>query len=97
MPPKPDQILKAVESATGVPVDAMLADNRLARTSIARYLAMRLYHETHPWSSNMDAALAVGKKDPGTGRHGLMRADYLLKHDEAFQLAHKRATEALRA
>lgn len=96
MPPKPNEILLAVESATGVPVDHMLADNRLAKTSIARYLAMRLYHDTHPWSSNQDAALAVGKKDPGTGRHGLMRAAYLLENDAEFQQAHRVATEALK-
>lgn len=91
------QILAAVEQATGASAEEIKADTRTARVSIARFLAMRLYHETHPWSSNLDAAMAVNKKDPGTGRHGLMRADYLLKHDEAFQLAHKRATEALRA
>lgn len=93
----PAQILAAVEQATGASAEEIKADTRTARVAIARFLAMRLYHETHPWSSNLDAAMAVNKKDPGTGRHGLMRAAHLLQHDEAFQLAHKRATEALRA
>lgn len=93
----PAQILAAVEQATGASAEEILTDRRTARVAIARFLAMHLYRETHPWSSNQDAAMAVGRIDPSTGRHGLMRADYLLKNDEAFQLAHKRATEALRA
>jgi chromosomal replication initiation ATPase DnaA len=94
-PPKTKDILLAVESATGVPVSAMLADNRLHATSYARFLAMRIFAETHPWASHLDAAKAVGKKDPSTGRHGLMRSEYLMENDAAFRLAHKRAMEIL--
>ena len=94
-PPKTKDILHAVESATGVPVSAILADNRLQATSYARFLAMLLVKELHPWATNLDAAKAVGKIDAGTGRHGLMRAAHLMEHDEAFRLAHARATAIL--
>lgn len=90
-----DQILDAVHHATGARPDEILTDTRTARVALARFLAMRLYHETHPWSSNHDAALAVGKRDPGTGRHGLMRAEYLLEHDEEFRKAHAVARQKL--
>ncbi len=90
-----DQILDAVHHATGARPDEITADCRIARVAIARFLAMRLYSETHPWSSNLDAALAVKKRDPGTGRHGLMRAEYLLEHDEDFRKAHAVAREKL--
>ena len=93
-PPSAYEILLAVESATGIPTRAMLADNRLHATSHARFLAMLIYREAHPWSSNLDAALAVGKKDPGTGRHGLMRAAYLLQNDEQFKAAYARARQS---
>lgn len=91
----PAEILTAVHHATGASADEILTDCRTARVAIARFLAMRLYHDTHPWSSNQDAAIAVGKRDPGTGRHGLMRAAYLLENDAEFQQAHRVATEAL--
>ena len=94
-PPTAAQILHAVELATGVPITAILADNRLQATAYARFLAMLLVKELRPWSTNLDAALAVGKKDAGTGRHGLMRGRYLLENDPQFQLAHKRAMEIL--
>ena len=94
-PPSAYQILHAVEQATGVPTTAILADNRLQATSYARFLAMLLVKELHPWSSQQDAAKAVGKRDPSTGRHGLMRAAYLMENDEAFRAAHKRAMEIL--
>jgi len=58
------QILEAVSAATGVKPDAITSDNRLHATNYARFLAMRLYADTHPWASNLDAAKAVGKKDP---------------------------------
>jgi hypothetical protein len=94
-PPTTKDILLAVESATGVPVSAILADNRLHATNYARFLAMRLYADTHPWASNLDAAKAVDRKDPSTGKHGLMRSEYLMENDPAFRLAHKRAMEIL--
>ncbi len=95
MPPKPYEILCAVDCATGVPPYAILADNRLQRTQYARYLAMHLYRATHPFSTHMDAALAVGKRDPGTGRHGLMRAAYLLENDPDFRRAYEQAAKEL--
>jgi len=88
-------IIEAVAKATNTTKDELLADCRTPRVSIARFLAMLLYHESHPWSSNLDAALAVGKKDAGTGRHGLMRARYLLENDEAFRMAYGRAKQIL--
>lgn len=91
----PEQILAAVHKATGAKPEEILTDTRTARVAIARFLAMRLYHETHPWSSNLDAALAVNKRDPGTGRHGLMRAEYLLANDPDFRQAHARARAEL--
>lgn len=93
--PRPDEILLAVESATGVPPSVILADNRVLRTSYARFLAMLLYKETHAWVSNHDVAQIVGKKDPSTGRHGLMRAEYLLANDEEFRKAHAVARQKL--
>jgi len=91
----PAQILSAVYQATGARPEEITSDVRTARVSIARFLAMLLYQEGHPWSSNQDAALAVGKIDPGTGRHGLMRARYLMEHDADFQIAHGKATAIL--
>jgi chromosomal replication initiation ATPase DnaA len=90
----PTQILAAVQHATGAKPEEILSDVRTARVAIARFLAMLLYAESHPWSSNQDAALAVGKKDAGTGRHGLMRGRHLLATDERFQTAYN-ATKAL--
>lgn len=95
MRPKPYEILIAVESATGVPPHAILADNRLARTSYARFLAMLLFAEINPHASNHDAARFVGKIDPSTGRHGLMRARHLLEHDLDFRVAYDRARKSL--
>jgi chromosomal replication initiation ATPase DnaA len=91
----PAQILSAVYHATGARPEEITSDVRTARVSIARFLAMLLYQEGHPWSSNQDAALAVGKIDPGTGRHGLMRARHLLATDEQFQAAHAKAKELI--
>ena len=91
----PAEILAAVHEATGASADEILTDRRTARVSIARFLAMRLYKDTHPWSSNQDAAMAVGKLDPGTGRHGLMRAAYLLEHNDEFKQAHAKARQLL--
>ena len=91
----PAEILAAVHEATGCEPGDIKSDVRNARVSIARFLAMRLYRDTHPWSSNQDTALSVGKRDPGTGRHGLMRAAYLLEHNAEFQQAHTKAREAL--
>jgi len=90
-----DEILAAVHHATGAKPTEITSDVRTARVSIARFLAMHLYHATHPWSSNQDAALAVGKRDPGTGRHGLMRAAYLLDHDPDFRRAYDAAAREL--
>lgn len=92
---KSDAILDAVHAVTGVPPAVIRGTCRTLAASYARFLAMRLYHETHPWSSNLDAALAVGKRDPGTGRHGLMRAEYLLANDEEFRKAHAIARQKL--
>ena len=92
----PAEILSAVYQATGARPDEITSDVRTARVSIARFLAMLLYQEGDPWSSNQDAALAVGKIDPGTGRHGLMRARYLMENDADFQIAHGKATAILR-
>jgi len=91
----PAEIIEAVHEATGATPTEITSDVRTARVSIARFLAMRLYRDTHPWSSNQDAALSVGKRDPGTGRHGLMRAAYLLANNAEFQQAHAKAREAL--
>ena len=96
MRPKPYEILMAVEAATGVPPSVILTDNRVARTSYARFLAMLLFAEINPHASNHDAAKFVGKLDPSTGRHGLMRARFLLENDEAFREAHAAAREALK-
>jgi chromosomal replication initiation ATPase DnaA len=87
----PAEILSAVYQATGARPDEITSDVRTARVSIARFLAMLLYQEGHPWSSNQDAALAVGKIDPGTGRHGLMRARHLMQNDEQFKAAYAKA------
>ena len=84
-------IIAAVAAATNTTEAELLTDCRTPRVSIARFLAMLIYREAHPWSSNLDAALAVGKKDPGTGRHGLMRAAYLLQNDEQFKAAYAKA------
>lgn len=86
-----DQILLAVESATGVPPHVILSDNRVVRNSNARFLAMALFKDLNPWATNHDVALAVGKKDPSTGRHGLMRAAHLLETDPEFRAAMDRA------
>lgn len=94
-PPQPYEILIAVEGATGVPPHVILSDNRVLRNSYARFMAMQLYRETHPWASNHDVAQAVGKKDPSTGRHGLMRAEFLLDTDETFRAAMQKARELL--
>jgi len=96
-PPSPYQILHAVEMATGVPTFAILADNRLQATSYARFLAMLMVKELRPWSTNLDAAVAVGKKDAGTGRHGLMRAAYLLANDEQFKAAYAKVKAMIAA
>jgi chromosomal replication initiation ATPase DnaA len=90
-----DEILHAVHHATGATPAEINADNRTNRIALARFLAMHLYHATHPWSSNQDAALAVGKRDPGTGRHGLMRAAYLLENDADFRRAYDAASREL--
>jgi chromosomal replication initiation ATPase DnaA len=87
----PAQIIEAVYQATGARPEEITSDVRTARVSIARFLAMLLYSEAHPWSSNHDAAQAVGKMDAGTGRHGLMRARHLMEHDAEFQIAHAKA------
>ena len=91
----PEEILAAVHEATGVPASEILTDRRTAQVSTARFLAMRLYADSHPWAANHDAAKAVGKIDPGTGRHGLMRAAHLMEHDPAFREAHAMATGLL--
>jgi chromosomal replication initiation ATPase DnaA len=91
----PAQIIDAVHQATGARPEEITSDVRTARVAIARFLAMLLYHESHPWSANIDAALAVNKKDAGTGRHGLMRARYLMENDPSFQAAHQKATALL--
>lgn len=87
----PAEIIEAVHEATGATPTEITSDVRTARVAIARFLAMLLYAESHPWSANIDAALAVNKKDPGTGRHGLMRARHLLANDERFQVAYRKA------
>jgi chromosomal replication initiation ATPase DnaA len=91
----PEQILAAVEEATGAKASEILTDKRTAHVATSRFLAMLLYAETHPWNSNQDAAMAVGKLDPGTGRHGLMRARHLLQHDPDFRVAYDRARKSL--
>jgi len=91
----PASILAAVHEATGVSPDSITSDKRTAQVATARFLAMRIYAETHPWSSNQDAAKSVGKLDPSTGRHGLMRAAYMLENDPAFRDAHKRVLESI--
>ena len=90
-----DQIHAAVESATGVAPEVIKSDRRTAQISTARFLAMLLYAESRPFASNQDAAISVGKLDPGTGRHGLMRARHLLKNNAEFQSAHQKATAIL--
>lgn len=92
---KSTAILDAVHKATGVPPQVVRGTCRTLEASYARFLAMKLYAETRPWSSNLDAALSVGKRDPGTGRHGLMRAEYLLANDAEFRQAHARARAEL--
>ena len=72
----PEEILAAVHEATGVPPSEILTDRRTAQVSTARFLAMRLYADSHPWAANHDAAKAVGKIDPGTGRHGLITSHF---------------------
>jgi len=91
----PAEIIEAVHEATGATPTEITSDVRTARVAIARFLAMLLYAESHPWSANIDAALAVNRVDPGTGRHGLMRARYLLENDDNFKLAYGRAKKTL--
>lgn len=88
-------IIAAVAAATNTTEAELLTDCRTPRVSIARFLAMLIYSEEHPWSSNLDAARAVGKKDPSTGRHGLMRAAHLLHNDEQFKAAYANAKRIL--
>jgi len=89
------EILTAVHHATGTTPQELTETGRTSRVATARFLAMRLYHETHPWSSNQDAAKAVGKLDPSTGRHGLMRAAFLLENDADFKAAYDSARNEL--
>jgi len=91
----PTEILAAVHHATGVTASEILADQRTAQVSTARFLAMLLYAESRPFASNHDAAMAVGKKDPSTGRHGLMRARYLLANAADFRAAYDQARASL--
>ena len=91
----PDQILAAVEQVTGESPGDINSHRRTRGIAYARFLAMLLYSESRPMHSNQEVAAFVGKADPSTGRHGLMRARYLLANDQSFQQAHQSAKALL--
>lgn len=91
----PAEILAAVLHATGESPETILSDKRTQGVSYARFLAMLLYSESRPMHSNHEVAMFVGKVDSSTGRHGLMRARYLMENDPSFQRAHDAAMDAL--
>ena len=89
-------ILAAVFATTGATPDQMLAVSTKPSIAYPRFMAMLLIKLARPWWSHLDISLALGKKQPGAARHGIIRANDLLETDPQFRDAYERATAILR-
>jgi len=87
----PAEIIEAASIATNTSREEITGPVRTQRVSYARFLAMLIYAEENPWSSNRDAANAVHRAEASTGLWGLRRARQLMETDQQFQTAYRKA------
>lgn len=86
-----DQLRQAVATATGCTVEELLSPIRTQARANSRFVLAILAKQTNPWCSNGEIAKIMGKTDPGTGRHALIRAAHLMETDPEFRAAMERA------